>query len=262
MLTTIDSYAFSNTSLTTIIIPASVTSIGDYAFSNISTLTTLTFLNTTTTISFGGSNVFSGSSNVSVIIDSNNTALLATFKSLFPGIPVVSNYTCFLEGSKMLTDKGYVKIEELNKGDNVKISLDVYKKIEMIGWREIYHVNTQDRIKNQLYKCTKENYPELLEDLIITGCHSILIENVKDEGVKERILKVLGDIYVTGNKYRLPVCADDRAVIYEKKGVYKVYHVALESDNYYDNYGIYANGLLVESCSKRYLKELSGMTLK
>jgi hypothetical protein len=27
------------------------------------------------------------------------------------------------------------------------------------------------------------------------------------------------------------------------------------------NYGIYANGLLVESCSKRYLAELSGMKL-
>ena len=25
------------------------------------------------------------------------------------------------------------------------------------------------------------------------------------------------------------------------------------------NYGIYANGLLVETCSKRYLKELSNM---
>jgi hypothetical protein len=27
------------------------------------------------------------------------------------------------------------------------------------------------------------------------------------------------------------------------------------------NYGVYANGLLVETCSKRYLKELSHMEL-
>lgn len=27
------------------------------------------------------------------------------------------------------------------------------------------------------------------------------------------------------------------------------------------NYGIYANGLLVESCSRRYLKEMSNMSL-
>jgi hypothetical protein len=37
--------------------------------------------------------------------------------------------------------------------------------------------------------------------------------------------------------------------------------LALENDDYYMNYGIYANGLLVETCSKRFMKELSSMTL-
>jgi hypothetical protein len=40
-----------------------------------------------------------------------------------------------------------------------------------------------------------------------------------------------------------------------------IYHIALENDDYYMNYGVYANGLLVETCSKRYLKELSRMEL-
>lgn len=40
-----------------------------------------------------------------------------------------------------------------------------------------------------------------------------------------------------------------------------IYHLALENESYYNNYGIYANGLLVESCSQRYLKELSNMEL-
>jgi hypothetical protein len=35
----------------------------------------------------------------------------------------------------------------------------------------------------------------------------------------------------------------------------------LENENYYWNYGIYANGLLVETTSKRMMKELSGMEL-
>jgi hypothetical protein len=42
---------------------------------------------------------------------------------------------------------------------------------------------------------------------------------------------------------------------------YTIYHFALENDNYYMNYGVYANGLLVETCSKRYLTELSNMEL-
>ena len=48
---------------------------------------------------------------------------------------------------------------------------------------------------------------------------------------------------------------------YEEEGNFTIYHLALENENYYTNYGIYANGLLVESCSKRYLFELSNMEL-
>lgn len=74
-------------------------------------------------------------------------------------------------------------------------------------------------------------------------------------------VKVLGNLYSTDNKYRLPACVDKRSTIYEIAGTYTIYHIALENNNYYSNYGIYANGLLVETCSKRYLKELSEMTL-
>ena len=81
------------------------------------------------------------------------------------------------------------------------------------------------------------------------------------EGERERTRDVNGKIYVTDNKYRLPACVDMRASVYEKKGVHTIYHIALENDDYYMNYGVYANGLLVETCSKRYLKELSNMEL-
>jgi hypothetical protein len=54
---------------------------------------------------------------------------------------------------------------------------------------------------------------------------------------------------------------DDRAEPYEVEGVYNIWHLALENDNYYMNYGIYANGLLVETTSKRMIKTFSGMEL-
>jgi hypothetical protein len=133
----------------------------------------------------------------------------------------------------------------------------------MIGKREIYHNAFQKGYKDQLYKCCQDQYPELLEDLIITGCHSILVDNFIDEEQKEKVIKVngKGKIYVTDYKYRLPACCDPRASVYEHKGIYTVYHLALDNDDYYMNYGIYANGLLVETTSKRYLKEVSNMTL-
>jgi hypothetical protein len=64
---------------------------------------------------------------------------------------------------------------------------------------------------------------------------------------------------MTDNKLRLFTYLDDNAEPYSKEGTFTIYHLALENENYLGNYGIFANGLLVESCSKRYLTELSGM---
>ena len=66
---------------------------------------------------------------------------------------------------------------------------------------------------------------------------------------------------VTDYKYRLLACLDERAKPYLEEGVFNIWHIALDHGNYYMNYGIYANGLLVETCSKRILKEFSGMVL-
>ena len=65
--------------------------------------------------------------------------------------------------------------------------------------------------------------------------------------------------YVTNKKYRLPACVDKRATPFLKEGIFTVYHFSLENVNDYKNYGVYANGLLVETISKRYLRDLSGM---
>ena len=179
-------------------------------------------------------------------------------------IPLVtssSNVVCFKEGSLILTDKGYVPIQDLRQGDLVKTLLHGFVPIDMIGKRDIYHPALKDRNKNQLYICNNDDYPEVFEPLVITGCHSILIDEFFSEQQREDVIEFSGGIYITDNQYRLPACVDTRAKVYDKQGHYTIYHIALENDDYYMNYGIYANGLLVETCSKRYLKELSNMEL-
>jgi hypothetical protein len=167
---------------------------------------------------------------------------------------------CFKEDTKILTDKGYVLIQDLRKGDLVKTLLHGFKPIDMIGKRQMLHTASKERIKDQLYECSPSKYPELFEPLIITGCHSILVEDLTGKEQRDQIIEVLGKIYETDDKYRLPACVDERTTVYETVGLCTIYHIALENDNYYWNYGIYANGLLVETCSKRYLKELSNMS--
>jgi hypothetical protein len=131
----------------------------------------------------------------------------------------------------------------------------------MIGKKEIYHPASEERMKDQLYKCSKEEYPEVFEDLVLTGCHCILVDDFKSEEEKEKTIEVNGDIYITDNKYRLPACVDKKTKVYENEGNHTIYHFALENNDYYMNYGVLANGLLVETTSKRFMKELSGMKL-
>jgi hypothetical protein len=175
------------------------------------------------------------------------------------GLMVTSPVICFKEDTKILTKTGYKLIQELKKGDLIKTLKNGYKPIYKIGYTKIDHQCSQERIKNQLYKCSPENYPELFEDLIITGCHCILVDKFKNENEREKSkeinnINVDGD-YMTETKFRLPSCVDERTTVYDIAGVYKIYHLALENDDYCMNYGIYANGLLVESTSKRFMDE-------
>jgi len=176
-----------------------------------------------------------------------------------------STLPCFKEGVKILSlnknlAEEYIPIENLRKGDLIKSFKHGYKAIDMIGKREIFHPASKERVKNQLYECGKENYSDIFEPLIMTGCHSILVDLLTQEQ-GEKTMEDFGRIFMTDDKIRLMTFLDEKASVYEVPGTYTIYHLALENDDYYGNYGIYANGLLVESCSKRYLLEHSGMEM-
>lgn len=170
-------------------------------------------------------------------------------------------YVCFKEGTKILTMYGYMPVEQLKRGTMIQTLKNGYVPINMLGKKEIYHIAKEERIKSQLYKCSQTEYPELFEDLVITGCHSILVDNFASNEEREQSIEVNGALCVTDNKYRVPACVDKRTRVYETPGNYTIYHFALENNDYYANYGVYANGLLVETCSKRFIKEESDMIL-
>jgi len=88
-----------------------------------------------------------------------------------------------------------------------------------------------------------------------------LVDEFTSPEQRENTLQILGDVYITDDKYRLPACLDENATVFETPGEYTIYHFALENADYYMNYGVFACGLLVESSSKRYMKECSQMTL-
>jgi hypothetical protein len=190
---------------------------------------------------------------------SSNTVVGYALPAIIPAS--ASSIACFKEDSKILTNDGYIAVQNLRKGDLVKTCKNGFMAIHSIGKRKMYHFGSKERIKDQLYTCSKDKYSEIFEDLIITGCHSILIDRFTTQEQREKTIQVNGNTYVTDGKYRLPACVDDRTSVYDKSGYYNIYHFALENEDYYMNYGVYANGLLVETCSKRYLNEISNMEL-
>jgi len=221
-------------------------------------LSTYTAVSGATSLIFNNVVLYPGGINTLTITNQTTSAIV------YNDIQINVSIVCFKEDSKILCFKQgkeqYIPIQNLRKGDLVKTLLHGYVPINMIGKTKMYNKATNERIKDQLYKCSQEQYPEIFEPLIITGCHSILVDEFKDEKERQETGNLNnGRFFATDDKHRLPACVDERASVYEKEGFFTIYHLALDNEDYYMNYGIYANGLLVETCSKRYLKELSKM---
>ena len=142
----------------------------------------------------------------------------------------------------------------------VKTSTKSYVKVIVVGKAKFKNPNHGKRCLDRLYRLPKKNYPELKEDLIITGNHSILVETMSKEE-EQLTIKLVDKIYVTTGMYRLLAHVDWRAEPYLNPGIHEVWHLALENENYVCNYGVYANGLIAETSSLRNLIEFSDMDL-
>jgi len=186
---------------------------------------------------------------------------VSSYESPPPPPPAI----CFKSGSLILCSidgkDTYLPVESIVPGTLVKTYKHGDKKVVYIGSSKVYNnpSNGKKSLAN-LAKCTPEKYPELTSDLVLTGAHAILVGDLSEKE-REQTLEIMGKIYITDDKYRLVVCLDDRADTYEEEGVFTIWHFALENEHYTRNYGVYANGLLVETASLRTMKEFSGMNL-
>ena len=179
--------------------------------------------------------------------------------NLYPNAP------CLLEGTTVLCQINGVDqeipIEQIRTGTMVKTAEDGYQRVAFIGRSVITNSGSMDRSQNRLYVCRTDRYPELKTDLYLTGCHSLLVDQLTPDQITQT-RAILEDIYITGQKYRLMACIDDRAEPWTSEGKYTVWHFALENRYPRANYGIFVNGaLLVETCSLFYIQNHSNMEL-
>ena len=161
---------------------------------------------------------------------------------------VVVNTTCFKEDTQILCENGYVKIQNIQLGDYVKIMGNMFKKVVKISNCQFNHDKNSSNNIMKLYRLSQSSYPELFNDLFITGGHSILVDSLT-ENERNETLKIWDYVHKVDDKFNLLTCLNDKAVMCEDNETVNIYHLVLENDDDNGLYGIWANGLLVESCS-------------
>lgn len=157
---------------------------------------------------------------------------------------------CFAAGSRILCDIGLVPVEDLKVGMKVKTLRHGYRAVTLVGKSTLYNsVDSTERVRERLYVYPREN-------LVLTGGHSVLLDAVSGDQVKT-IKKSMGELYLTEGKIRLMAMDDPEAELYPVKGAHAIYNFALSTEDV--NYGVYANGKLVECSFPYWIKK--GMQL-
>lgn len=172
-------------------------------------------------------------------------------------LTVIGEPSCFNEGTKILclknNEEEYVPVEQLNKGDVVKSYKYGYRKIDLIGKNQM--VNKPDNFKQCMYTMKKTDTNNLLEDLTVTGGHSILVDELGEDKEKNEDL-FNGLSLMIEDKHLLLAAVSSKFEKVTNNDKYTYYHFCLENNGNDDEiFGVWANGVLTETPSKNFLKK-------
>ena len=171
--------------------------------------------------------------------------------------PVCFNHDTKILCLNHLLQDEYIPIQDLKKGDLVKTYLHGYRKIEYMYQSRM--INNPNQWKQCMYKMEKTEENELLEDLIVTGGHAIMVDSIS-EVEQERYNKLGLSNFAKENKvdekYLLLASVSEQFIPLTDTNIYTIYHFCLENNgDDTTRYGVWANGILTETPSKQYLVE-------
>jgi hypothetical protein len=242
-------------------IPSSVTSIGDSAFAYCPNFTNVIIDNqnscTVETTSFTNVSTTSGSV-IKFYLTQNASSLTSnwsTISTYYARKIYDNNPSCFNEGTKILClnknlEEEYIPVENLRKGDLVKSYKHGYRKIDLIGKNIM--INNPDLFHQCMYKMNKSETNGLIEDLIVTGGHAILVDNLNEYCKKMNEKNFGGKTPLIDDKYLLLSAVSKDFTKMENTNQYTYYHFILQNNgNNHERFGVWANGVLTETPSKK-----------
>jgi len=108
-----------------------------------------------------------------------------------------------------------------------------------------------------MYKMAKTPTNGLIENLIVTGGHSILVDAISEEEQKRYDKMGIPDFskLTIDNKHLLLSCCSDQFTPMQDRKIYTYYHLLLENnDDEEERFGIWANGILTETPNEKTVK--------
>ena len=161
--------------------------------------------------------------------------------------------TCYDKHTKILCLQNnieeYITISDLKIGDLVKTYKNGYKKIELIDCRNIIQ-NTKKNSRMYQYKYSIDNF----ENLKVTGGHSILVDELS-ENEKNSQLSINFNERIEDKQLALAMYSSQFEEIPFQNEINTVYHLVLENEDENGHYGMWASGILTESCIKKYFNK-------
>jgi hypothetical protein len=194
-----------------------------------------------------------------IAFDGDDNAYYLTW-NIIPGIYKSTSAFCFNEGSKILCMNNqlkdeYIAIELLQIGDFVKTYKHGYRRVSKVITGSFR--NNPKKWNMCMYKMAKTPTNGLIEDLIVTGGHSILVDAISDEEQKkydEMGIPSFSKLTID-NKHLLLSCCSDQFTPMQDTSRYNYYHLLLENNNdEEEQFGIWANGILTETPNEKTVK--------
>jgi len=163
---------------------------------------------------------------------------------------ITNNPCCFSEGTKILCLTEYLMeeyrlVQNLMVGDLVKAYMNDYKPIKNII--QGFFINNSKNRSNCMYIMRKKEENELLEDLIVTGNHGILLDE-KEVNEEEQKKNPKWATFKVDDKVNCIAGVSSKFEQIQNNDVYKYYHFSLDNgDGKKRRFGVWANGILMET---------------
>ena len=231
---------------------------GDWYVSNQLTDSGFSLVNDNDTLTTITTNLSSTPYISNIAFDSEDNAYY--LKLFTTGIFKSSPAFCFNKSTKILcmnkqlVDQ-YIRVELLKVGDFVKTYKHGYRKVNQVITGRLR--NNVKKWNMCMYKMAKTPINGLIEDLIVTGGHSLLVDAITDEEqlkYDEMGLTEFSKITID-NKRLLLSSVSNQFTPMQDREIYTYYHLLLENnDDDEERFGIWANGILTETPNVKTVK--------